>query len=73
MFGIYAETHVDFHGLIELGELDFLEERNGLFQLVFSGFDLFARGLIFLAWLTCHITSLVQAVRIDTPDLPLSS
>ena len=46
VFGIDAEAHVNFYGLVEFGELDFLDERNGLFQEVILGFDLFLRGLI---------------------------
>ena len=46
VLGIDAETHVHFDGLVEFGELDFLDERNGLFQEVILGFDLLLRGLI---------------------------
>ena len=63
MLGIDAETHVDFDGLVELGEFDFLEERNGLFELVLFGLDLLPRGLILFTWFMCHVSSLVQAVR----------
>jgi hypothetical protein len=51
------------YGLVELGKFDFLDERNGLFQPIFLGFDLFPRGLILLTEFSCHVSSLVQAVR----------
>jgi hypothetical protein len=66
VFGVDAETHVDFDGLVELCEFDFLDERDGLFELVFLALDLFQRSLILFAWFTCHVSSLVQAVRFQT-------
>jgi hypothetical protein len=61
MFGVDAETEVNFHRLIELCELDFLKKRNSLFQEILLGFDLLLGGLVLFAWFTCHVTSLVQA------------
>src|ERR1035437_2775029 len=63
VLGIDTETHVYFHGLVEFCVLDFLDERNGLFQEVILGFDLLLRGLILFTRLACHVSSLVQAVR----------
>jgi hypothetical protein len=65
---------VDLNGLVELGELDFLDERHSLFKLVFAGFHLFSGGLIVFAWFMRHVTSLVQAVRFPNrqTNLPLS-
>src|SRR5262249_54638544 len=63
MLRIDAQPHVNFYGFVELSKLDFLEKRDGFFELVFARLDLFARSLIMLTWMTCHITSLVQAVR----------
>ena len=63
MLGIDAQAHVHFDGLVELGELDFLEKRNGLFELILARLDLLQRSLILFTWFACHISSLVQAVR----------
>jgi hypothetical protein len=63
VFGVDAKPQMHFDGLVELGELDFLDERHSLFELVFAGFHLFSGGLIVFAWFTRHVSSLVQAVR----------
>src|ERR1019366_786292 len=63
VLGIDTETHMYFHGLVELCVLDFLDKRNGLFQEVILGFDLLLRGLILFTRFACHVSSLVQAVR----------
>src|SRR5215472_8923356 len=63
MFGVDAEAHVDFHGLVEIGELDFLEKRYGLLELVFLRFHLLQSSLIFFTWFSSHNSSLVQPVR----------
>src|ERR1019366_3941274 len=63
VLGIDAEAHMYFHGLVEFCVLDFLDKRNGLFQEVIPGFDLLLRGLILFTRFTCHVSSLVQAVR----------
>ena len=63
VLGVHAQAHVHFHGLVELGELDLLEQRNGLFERILAGFYLFPGGLILFTWLACHVSSLVQAVR----------
>src|ERR1035438_8741710 len=63
VLGIDIETHVYFHRLVEFCVLDFLDERNGLFQEVILGFDLLLRGLILFTRFACHVSSLVQAVR----------
>src|ERR1035437_4105918 len=63
MLGIDTETHVHFHGLVEFCVLDFLDERNGLFQEVILGFDLLLGSLILFTRFVCHVSSLVQAVR----------
>src|SRR6185437_16085866 len=63
VLGVHPETHVYFHGLVEFGEFDFLEKRNGLFELILFGLYLLQRGLILFTWFACHVSSLVQAVR----------
>ena len=63
VLGVDAEAHVHLHGLVELGEFDLLDERNGLFELIFPGLYLLPRGLILFTWFACHVSSLVQAVR----------
>jgi hypothetical protein len=52
--------HLD--GFVELGELDFLEERNSLFEGIFARFYLLERSFVLLTWFLSHISSLVQAV-----------
>src|SRR5262249_35452397 len=57
MLVVDTDAHAHLYGLIELGKLDFLEERNGFSQLVFLGFDLFLRRLILFSGFACHVTS----------------
>ncbi len=45
---IDAQTHVQLDGLVELGELDLLNERNRFVQLVGAGFYLLGRSFILL-------------------------
>jgi hypothetical protein len=49
VLGIHPETHVHFHGLVELGELNLLEQRNRLFQLVLARFHLIGGSLVLFA------------------------
>ena len=46
---IDAQAEVHLHGLVELGELDFLDQRDSLFKLIFLGFYLLAGGCILFA------------------------
>ena len=41
VLGVDAQPHVDLDRLVELGELDFLDQRNGLFELILAGLHLF--------------------------------
>src|SRR4029079_18043356 len=42
------------HGLVKLGEFDFLDERDSLFNAVGLGFDLLGGGRILLACFAAH-------------------
>jgi len=54
---------VDLNRLVELGEFNFLDQGDGLFELILFGLYLFESVLILLTWFTSLISSLVQAVR----------
>ena len=62
VLGIDAQAHVQLHGLVELGELDLLNQRNGFVQGVGPVFDLFGRSLKLLT-LFRHVSSLVQTAE----------
>ena len=58
VLGIDAEPHGDFHGLVELGELDFLQERNRVLQGVGALFDSRARlGDVLSCFVHCFLVS----------------
>jgi hypothetical protein len=70
MFGIDAQTEVQLDGLIELDELDLLEERDRVGQIVRAGFYLFRSGFKLLTWFS-HLSSLVQTAGCTpTASLP---
>src|SRR5665213_4595964 len=50
---------MNFDGLVEFRELDLLEKGNCLSERILARFDLLERSLIFLAWFSCHVSSLV--------------
>jgi hypothetical protein len=73
VLGIDSQTHRQFHGFVELGELNFLQEGNRVVQNVWTLFDRRPRFLYILSSFTTHCFSssptaclTLQAVVIST-------
>jgi hypothetical protein len=55
MFGIDTQAHVKLDGFVELGELDLLDKRHGLFDGVGLSLDLSEGGSIFFTLFAAHV------------------
>src|SRR5207237_6028838 len=71
MFWVDTQPQVQLDGLIELGELDFLNQRDRFVQIVWALFDLFGSSLKLLT-LFRHISSLVQTADATPEAAPAS-
>ena len=71
VLGIDAEAHVQFDGLVELGKLDFLDQRNGFFKRVRLALHLIERSRILFTSFVAHVFEWSKRSELNqSPNLP---